>query len=74
MRRELNRIEKTTITDVPTAVRESLEKSVSFLKVEQVRLEKTIREHIDQHLTLKQDRHLLESIPAVGSFRQEVCK
>ena len=66
MRRELNRIEKTTITGVPTAVRGSLEKSVSFLKEEKARLEKTIREHIDQHPTLKQDRHLLESIPAVG--------
>ena len=66
MRRELNRIEKTTITGVPTAVRESLEKSVSFLKEQKGRLEKTIREHIDKHPTLKQDRHLLESIPAVG--------
>ena len=54
MRRELNRIEKATITGVPTAVRESLEKSVSFLKEEKVRLEKTIREHIDQHPTQPQ--------------------
>ncbi len=56
MRRELNRIEKTTITGVPTAVRESLEKSVSFLKEGKARLEKTIREHIDQHPELLFDK------------------
>ena len=67
IRREQNRLEKSTLTRSPTIVRESLEKSLRFLEEEKTRLEATIREHIEQHPMLKRDRYLLESIPAVGS-------
>ena len=67
IRREQNRLEKSTLTHSPTIVRESLEKSLRFLEEEKTRLEATIREHIEQHPMLKRDRYLLESIPAVGS-------
>lgn len=67
IRREQNRLEKSTLTHSPTIVRESLEKSLRFLEEEKTRLEATIREHIEQHPMLRRDRNLLESIPAVGS-------
>ena len=49
IRREHNRLEKSTLTHSPTIVRESLEKSLRFLEEEKTRLEATIREHIEQH-------------------------
>ena len=66
LRRELNRQEKTEHTAVPAEVVESLANSVRFLRAEQTRLQQRIKDHIDGHPTLSQDRALLETIPAVG--------
>lgn len=66
LRRERNRLEKAAITALPKPVMDSLHNSVHFLKAEQARLEQTLHDHIDRHPRLKQDRQLLESIPAVG--------
>jgi transposase len=65
-RRELNRLEKAKITQVSEIVLESIHTLLAELEKEQTRLEKLIRQHIDQHPTLKQDRALLESIPGIG--------
>lgn len=65
-RRELNRLEKAEITQVSEIVLESIRTLLTELKKEQDRLEKRIRQHIDQHPNLKHDRHLLESIPGIG--------
>jgi transposase len=66
LRRELNRQEKTEHTAVPPEVRESLANSVTFLRAEQTRLQRRIRDHIDGHPELRQAKALLETIPAVG--------
>lgn len=66
LRRELNRQEKTEHATVPAEVLESLAKSVAFLREEQARLQQRIKDHIDGHPTLRQDRALLQTIPAIG--------
>ena len=66
LRRELNRQEKSEHSPVPQEVRDSLANSVAFLRQEQARLQRRINDHIDGHPTLRQDRALLQSIPAVG--------
>ena len=64
--RELNRLEKAQITQVSEVVLESIQTLLAELKKEQLRLEKCIHQHIDQHPDLLRDRRLLESIPGVG--------
>jgi transposase len=66
LRRELNRQEKTEHTAVPAEVLASLANSVTFLREEQARLQRRIKDHIDGHPTLRKDWALLETIPAVG--------
>jgi transposase len=66
LRRELNRQEKTEHAAIPAEVLESLANSVAFLREEQTRLQQRIKDHIDGHPSLCQDRTLLETIPAVG--------
>ncbi len=51
---------------LPTVVRTSLRKSIRFLEAEVKRLQKHIKEHIDQHPGLKADKALLLSIPGIG--------
>jgi len=64
--RESNRLEKAEITQVSEVVLVSIHTVLAELKKEQARLEKHIRQHIDQHPDLIRDRRLLESIPGVG--------
>ena len=66
IRREQNRLEQAEASPVPPAVRDSLTQSLAFLKAERDRLTRGINDHIDRHPPLKQDKALLQSIPAVG--------
>ena len=66
LRRERNRQEKAEVVTLPTAVAESLQQPIEFLKQEAARLQTAIHDHIDQHPDLRRDRDLLQSIPAVG--------
>lgn len=66
LRRELNRQEKAEHTRLPADVVKSLANSVTFLRGEQARLQQRIKDHIDGHPTLRHDRMLLETIPAIG--------
>lgn len=50
---------------LPVIVR-SLKQSVRFLEQQIASLEQQIRDHIDQTPSLKEDRHLLLSIPGIG--------
>jgi transposase len=67
IQRELNRLEKTQISQTSEDVVHSIEMVHRQLNEEKTRLEALIDERIDQHPGLKQDRTLLESIPGVGS-------
>lgn len=66
LQREQNRLEKTAYSDSSELVIDSLNKMISQLKAEKLRLEKEIDDHIDRHPHLKNDRGLLESIPGIG--------
>jgi transposase len=60
---EANRLEA-GVTASP--VRESLTEHIAFLDEEIERTESLIRDHIDQHPTLRDQRELLVSIPGIG--------
>jgi len=60
---EVNRLEAGVAA---LSVRESLSAHIAFLHEEIARTEKLIRNHIDQHPTLKEQRELLVSIPGIG--------
>jgi transposase len=66
LQRENNRLEKAQCAPTPPRVLASLERSIAFLQNEKSDLEKQIDDHIDSHPGLREDRQLLESIPAVG--------
>lgn len=66
LQREKNRQEKATISLAPEAVMNSLNLMIDPLDSEQTRLEKLIEDHINKHNKLKENKALLESIPAVG--------
>jgi transposase len=66
LQRELNRLEKAHVSQASQAVIESIQIMTRQLQEEVKRVEKQIDDHIDQHPQLKQDRDLLQSIPAVG--------
>ena len=66
IQREVNRLEKAVISDSSTEVQQSIETVKSQLEIERARLESLIDDHIDNYPDLKQDRKLLESIPAIG--------
>jgi transposase len=70
--RESNRLEKAQVTVTPQLVLDSLHKSLAFLEQEKRDLQKRIDEHIEGHPQLKNDRDLLESIPAIG--RKTACR
>lgn len=65
-RRERNRQEKLAASPGPKAVADSLTASLAFLETERARLTREIDDHLDRHPRLKDDKALLESIPAVG--------
>jgi transposase len=60
---EVNRLEAGVSAD---PVRESLTEHIAFLDEEIERTEKLIRDHIDQHPTLREQRELLVTIPGIG--------
>ena len=60
---EVNRLEAGVTA---LSVRESLSEHIAFLNEEVKRTEKLIRDHIDQHPTLKSQQELLVSIPGIG--------
>jgi transposase len=60
---EANRLEAGTSA---AQVRDSLTEHITFLDEEIKRTEALIREHIDQHPTLREQRELLVSIPGIG--------
>jgi len=66
LQREKNRQEKATIGLAPEEVISSITQMIGLLETEQQRLDKLIEEHINQHKQLKENKALLESIPAVG--------
>lgn len=47
-------------------VAESIQETLAFLEAEMVKIEQRIRDHIDQHPSLKQRRDLLDSIQGIG--------
>jgi len=66
IQREKNRLEKAQAAQSPPVISQSIERSIEFLEEEKARLEKQIKEHIDNHPHLKKDKELLESIPGIG--------
>lgn len=60
---ERNRLQAGVQSEV---VRETLEEHITFLQTQIEELERHIREHIDRHPDLKQQRDLLASIPGIG--------
>ena len=66
LQRERNRQEKAEATEIPFSIQESLLDSIVFLEKQLAKLQQDIHDHIDKHPTLKADRELLVSIPAVG--------
>lgn len=60
---EVNRLEAGTSAE---QVRDSLSEHIAFLDEEIKRTTALIRDHIDQHPTLREQRELLVSIPGIG--------
>jgi transposase len=52
----------------PKAVLKSIQSTVRFLEKEVERLKKQLREHFNNHHSLKRDAQLLQSIPGVGEL------
>ena len=67
IQRESNRLEKADITRASVEVIDSIKTMIKALSKEKERIKKLMDDHIDQNPQLKNDRALLESIPAVGS-------
>lgn len=61
---EVNRLEAGVMAEL---VRESLTEHIAFLDQEIKRTEGLIRQHIDNHPTLREQRELLISIPGIGN-------
>lgn len=61
---ELNRLEAGTSAE---QVRDSLTEHIAFLDTKIKRTQSLIRQHIDQHPTLREQRELLVSIPGIGN-------
>ena len=67
LQRECNRQEKTNISQPSILVQQSLNDSIAFLTAQLNKLQQEIDQHIKGHPCLKEDMHLLQSIPAVGN-------
>lgn len=65
--RENNRLEKAQATQTPTAVLDSLHRTLDALQAERERLRRQIEDHYDQWPGLKQERERLKTIPGVGN-------
>lgn len=66
LQRELNRQEKAMSTLTPDQVLRSIESSIRFIQAEIAKLDREIKDHVDDDPSLKGDLNLLTSIPAVG--------
>lgn len=66
LQRELNRQEKSGVTDTPELICQSLNESINFLKTQLKKLQKDIDDHIKRHPKLQDDYELLNTIPGVG--------
>jgi transposase len=66
LQREQNRQEAIEFAISPDEVKQSINQSISFLKVELKRLDDTIKAHIDSDPDLRGKKDLLETIPGVG--------
>jgi len=66
LQREKNRQEKAIISEAPQEVLYSLSQMITLFETEKKRLDKLIEDHINKHENLKENKQLLESIPAVG--------
>lgn len=66
LRRELNRLEKSTVSAAPRPVHDSLQTSLGFLHEQKARLEQEIDDHINRYPGLREERARLLTIPAVG--------
>lgn len=64
--RERNRQEKAQASAAPAPIRDSLQRSLRALRAERDRLKQAIEDHYDQHPGLREQRALLQTIPAVG--------
>ena len=64
--REQNRAEKADAKETPTAVVDSINDSIAFLKEQLATLQKRVDDHIAEHAHLKRDMDLLTSIPSIG--------
>jgi transposase len=71
LQREKNRQEKAIVTDTPKAVLESISQTINYLENERESLNKLINENIDKHKNLKENKVLLESIPAIGKVMSQ---
>lgn len=66
LQREFNRQEKALSTLTPPQVLASIESSIAFIEAEITKLDLEIKDHIVHDPDLKNDMHLLTSIPAIG--------
>jgi transposase len=66
LQRERNRLEKTETTELPPLIQQSILDTIAFLEQQLEKLQRNIDQHIGKHPSLKKDRDLLTSIPAVG--------
>ena len=67
LHREKNRQEKAEAGKESALIRQSITDSITFITAQLKKIQSQIDDHIDQDPTLKNDRELLESIPAIGS-------
>ena len=67
LHREKNRQEKAEAGKESALIRQSITDSITFLVAQLKKIQSQIDDHIDQDPTLKNDRELLESIPAIGA-------
>lgn len=67
LQREKNRQEKAEAGKESALIRQSITDSITFITAQLKKIQSQIDDHIDQDPTLKNDRELLESIPAIGS-------
>jgi len=68
LQRELNRQEKAIIRVSSEMILSSINTMVDVLKKQKHTLQTMIDQHIEDNPSLRKDRHLLESIPGVGSI------
>lgn len=70
--REMQQMEKNRRDTAPAETHESLDRIITALGQEIARLQQQIKEHLDQHPRLKQQRDLLLSIPGIGEKTAQV--